>query len=190
MTRFFDDRIDAARQLADALRHHRGAHALVLAIPRGAVPMGAHLAQALEGELDVVLVRKLGAPGNPEFAVGAVAEDGWTYIPDYARDLGYDERSLARNRDAQLALMRERRALYTPHRGAIDPAVMSSIASTSCPSVRRTRMAAARCSRRSSNDDDTKTRIAAHCATRGGALRAPSSQNPVKPCRRPRTLRR
>lgn len=121
MTRFFDDRIDAARQLADALLGHRGSRPLVLAIPRGAVPMGAHLARALGGELDVVLVRKLGAPGNPEFAVGAVAEDGWTYLPDYARDMGFDERVLAPERDAQMALMRRRRAEYTPQRAAIDP---------------------------------------------------------------------
>jgi len=122
MSRYFDDRLDAARQLADALRHHRGSNPLVLAIPRGAVPMGAHIAGALGGELDVVLVRKLGAPGNPEFAVGSVDESGWTYIPDYARDLGFDEARLARERDAQLALMRQRRRLYTPDRGPVEAA--------------------------------------------------------------------
>ena len=122
MSRYFDDRSDAARQLADALRQYRGSDPLVLAIPRGAVPMGAQLAAALGGELDVVLVRKLGAPGNPEFAVGAVAEDGWTYVPEYARDMGFDEAVLARERAGQLELIRSRRALYTPQRGAIDPA--------------------------------------------------------------------
>jgi predicted phosphoribosyltransferase len=121
MSIYFDDRLDAARQLADALRKYRGTRPLVLAIPRGAVPMGAHLARALDGDLDVVLVRKLGAPGNPELAIGAVAEDGWTYIPDYARDLGYDTLMLDGERDDQLVLIRERRALYTPRRAAIDP---------------------------------------------------------------------
>jgi predicted phosphoribosyltransferase len=62
----FEDRIDAARQLAQALAKYRGKNPLVLAIPRGAVPMGRLLAKELEGEMDVVLVRKLGAPGNPE----------------------------------------------------------------------------------------------------------------------------
>ncbi len=73
---YFADRREAAQRLAQALASYRGSRPLILAIPRGAVPMGATLARALEGELDVVLVRKLGAPGNPEFAVGAVAETG------------------------------------------------------------------------------------------------------------------
>lgn len=72
----FNDRTDAARQLADRLAHLRGRHPLILAVPRGAVPMGAILAQALDGDLDVVLVRKLGAPGNPEYAIGAIDEAG------------------------------------------------------------------------------------------------------------------
>ena len=72
----FDDRADAARQLAGRLAHLRGRHPLILAVPRGAVPMGVILAQALDGDLDLVLVRKLGAPGNPEYAIGAVDEAG------------------------------------------------------------------------------------------------------------------
>lgn len=57
----FKDRLDAARLLVQALEKYRGTHPLVLAIPRGAVPMGALIASALGGQLDVVLVRKLGA---------------------------------------------------------------------------------------------------------------------------------
>ena len=72
----YSDRIDAAERLADALRAWRGAHPLVLAIPRGAVPMGRLIAQRLGGDLDVVLTRKLHAPGNPEYAIGAVDESG------------------------------------------------------------------------------------------------------------------
>jgi len=72
----FADRIDAARQLADALSRYRGTHPVVLAIPRGAVPIAALIARELGGELDLVLVRKLHAPGAPEFAVGAVDESG------------------------------------------------------------------------------------------------------------------
>lgn len=122
MSRYFDDRLDAARQLADALLGYRGKFPLVLAIPRGAVPMGAHLARALEGELDVVLVRKIGAPGNPELAVGAVDESGWTYVSEFARDMGVSEAWIARVRDEELDLMRRRRALYTPGRGPLEPA--------------------------------------------------------------------
>ena len=84
----FRDRSDAAEQLAAALAHWRGKGPIVLAIPRGAVPMGAILAERLDGDLDVVLTRKLGAPGNPEFAIGAVDETGWTYIAEHAEASG------------------------------------------------------------------------------------------------------
>ncbi|MDP3124099.1 MAG: phosphoribosyltransferase family protein, partial [Thiobacillus sp.] len=63
----FANRHQAADLLAAALADYKGRHPLILAIPRGAVPMGLQLARALEGELDVVLVRKLRAPFNPEF---------------------------------------------------------------------------------------------------------------------------
>ncbi len=118
----FEDRIDAARQLAVALARYRGKNPLVLAIPRGAVPMGRLVAQELGGELDVVLVRKLGAPGNPEFAVGAVDEAGWTYIAEWAAEAGATQAYLADETSAQLATMRARRALYTPSRHPFDPA--------------------------------------------------------------------
>ena len=118
----FEDRLDAATQLARALGKFRGKNPLVLAIPRGAVPMGRALADALEGDFDVVLVRKLGSPGNPEFAVGAVDEAGWTYVADYADDVGASRAYLADETATQLATMRVRRALYTPARPPIDPA--------------------------------------------------------------------
>jgi predicted phosphoribosyltransferase len=116
----FEDRIDAARKLAGALAKFRGKNPLVLAIPRGAVPMGRLIARELEGELDVVLVRKLGAPGNPEFAVGAVDESGWEYVADWAAQVGADSAYLAEEAAMQLATMRARRALYTPARQPID----------------------------------------------------------------------
>lgn len=72
----FHDRADAGRQLAGALAPFRGRRPLVLAIPRGGVPLGRAIADALGGDLDVVLVHKLGAPGNPEYAIGAVDETG------------------------------------------------------------------------------------------------------------------
>ena len=80
----FANREDAAVALAGALEAWRGANPLVVAIPRGAVPMGARLAHALGGELDVVLVRKLRAPWNPEVAVGSVDETGWRYVAPWA----------------------------------------------------------------------------------------------------------
>ena len=118
----YRDRNDAAEHLTRALAGYRGCMPLVLAIPRGAVPMAAHIARALEGELDVVLVHKLGAPGNPEFAVGAVSEDGTVHVADHARRLGIDEHYLQREAEEQLQTLRARREQYTPVRRAMDPA--------------------------------------------------------------------
>ena len=123
----FVDRIDAAQRLAAALAPYRGQNPLVLAIPRGAVPMGKIIAAALGGELDVVLVRKLRAPYSPEFAVGAIDESGWVYVAPHAREAGADEAYLARERETQLALLRQRRAQYTPARAPIDPAARVAI---------------------------------------------------------------
>ena len=123
----FDDRKDAARQLAKRLAAYKGRKALVLAIPRGAVPMGRTLADALEAQLDVVLVRKLGAPGNPELAVGAIDETGWAYVADYAPEVGADAAYLEREKQKQLATLRKRRAQYTPHRHPVDPAGRTAI---------------------------------------------------------------
>ena len=121
MGRIFDSRVDAGKQLAKALARYRGRNPLVLAIPRGAVEMGAVVASALEGELDVVLVRKLRAPFSPELAVGAVDESGWTYIAAHAAQAGAHERYLEREKASQLALLRQRRAQYTPARAPVDP---------------------------------------------------------------------
>jgi len=121
VSRRFDSRLDAGRQLARALAAYRGRNPLVLAIPRGAVAMGAELADALQGELDVVLVRKLRAPGAPELAVGAVDESGWTYVADHAAMAGADAEYLAREKAAQLETLRRRRAQYTPARAPVDP---------------------------------------------------------------------
>lgn len=118
----FTNRNQAADLLADALAAYRGRHPLILAIPRGAVPMGQHLAQALEGELDVVLVRKLRAPFNPEFAIGSIDESGWTYVADYAESAGGTPAYLEQEKQAQLATIRQRRARYTPLRPPINPA--------------------------------------------------------------------
>ena len=118
----FTNRNQAADRLAAALAAYKGQHPLILAIPRGAVPMGQRLARALEGDLDVVLVRKLRAPFNPEFAIGSIDESGWTYIADYAESAGGTPAYLEQEKQAQLATIRQRRAKYTPLRPSIDPA--------------------------------------------------------------------
>jgi predicted phosphoribosyltransferase len=118
----FEDRAAAARELAAALAAYRGRNPLVLAIPRGAVTMGRILADALGGELDVVLVRKLRAPFSPEFAVGAIEESGWAHIADHAAFAGADEAYLRAEKETQLETLRARRKRYTPARAPLDRA--------------------------------------------------------------------
>ncbi len=117
----FKNREEAAHLLAQKLAKYQGQNPLVLAIPRGAVPMGKIIADYLGGELDVVLVRKLGAPGEPELAIGAVDETGAVTLNEYARDLGIGDVYLEAERRTQLETLRERRAGYTPLRPPIDP---------------------------------------------------------------------
>lgn len=116
----FPDRAAAAERLAQTLSARRGRHPLVVAIPRGAVPIARLVADRLGGELDVVLVRKIGAPGNPEFAVASVDESGWLYVAPHAPQAGADPDYLEREAARQLALIRQRRARYTPGRAALD----------------------------------------------------------------------
>lgn len=97
----FKDRTQAAQKLAIALAAYRGKHPLILAIPRGAAPMAAIIARELGGEMDVVLVRKLRAPGNPEFAIGSVDESGRVYLADYAARVGANESYLQQDVAAQ-----------------------------------------------------------------------------------------
>lgn len=118
----FRNRDEAARLLAERLKEYRHRNPLVLAIPRGAVPMARVIADALHGEVDVVLVRKLGAPGNPEFAVGSIDESGSAYVADYAASVGANEHYIEAEKQRQLEVMRRRRAQYTAARPPIDPA--------------------------------------------------------------------
>lgn len=84
----FADRADAGRVLASRLTHLRDENPLVLGLPRGGVPVAAEVATRLGVEVDVVLVRKVGAPGHPELAVGAVGEGDVTVrADDVLRDL-------------------------------------------------------------------------------------------------------
>ncbi len=108
----FASREQAAERIAEQLARYRGQHPLVLAIPRGGVPMGRVVADALGGELDVVLVHKLGAPGNPEFAIGSVDENGKVVLSPAAHALHIDEDYVARESARQLERLRERRLRY------------------------------------------------------------------------------
>ena len=115
----FRDRLDAADRLAERLAHLKGNNPLILAVPRGGVPMGHRLATALEGELDVVLVHKIGAPGHAEFAIGAVSETGDVQLDPAAERCSQAavDREIARQRE----VLSERRERYTPVRPPIPP---------------------------------------------------------------------
>ncbi|MGA7179411.1 MAG: phosphoribosyltransferase [Thiobacillaceae bacterium] len=118
----FHNRLDAAERLAQALSQYQGKNPLVLGIPRGAVPMARHIATTLGGEVDVVLVRKLTSPYNPEFALGAVDESGWMFVGDHAAHYGGTPEYLEEEKARQLETMRQRRGQYTPIRPPFDPA--------------------------------------------------------------------
>lgn len=95
-TVFFENRRDAGQQLAEELVDYRGEDPVVLGIPRGGVPVAAPVAEALEAELDVIVVKKLGAPGNPELAIGAIGETGDPYLnEDVLEALSVDEEYLS-----------------------------------------------------------------------------------------------
>lgn len=117
----FRDRLDAASRLAARLALYKGKNPLVLAIPRGAVPMASMIARQLGGEFDVVLVRKLRAPNQPELAIGSVDETGWTYIASHAGLYGANSDYIESEKQVQMQTLRQRRALYTPIRAPIDP---------------------------------------------------------------------
>jgi predicted phosphoribosyltransferase len=116
----FRNRQEAAELLAERLSAYRGSRPLVLGVPRGAVPMARIIADELGGDLDVVLVRKLRAPGQPELAIGAVDEGGHVLQGVYF-DVASDE-YVGEEIRTQLEIIRKRRELYTRAQPAIDPA--------------------------------------------------------------------
>jgi len=116
----FLDRLDAAEQLSVALSSYRGSHPLVLAIPRGAVPMARVLSQRLGGDLDVVLVRKLRYPGSPELAMGAMSASGWTYLnPQLSASVTAHD--LAKEKAYQLEVLHAREVGYFHAREPMSP---------------------------------------------------------------------
>jgi putative phosphoribosyl transferase len=92
----FQDRAHAGRLLAAKLERYRAERPIVLGLTRGGVPVAFEVARHLEAELDVMVVRKIGAPGSPEYAVGAIAEGGAVYVNREAlRDVGIGEVEVA-----------------------------------------------------------------------------------------------
>jgi putative phosphoribosyl transferase len=117
----YRDRTEAGRVLAAALAPYAGRpNLLVLALPRGGVPVGFEVAQALHAPLDVMLVRKLGVPGHEELAMGAIASGGVRVLShDIVRLLGISDRAIASVAAAEEETLRRREGLY---RGGRPPA--------------------------------------------------------------------
>lgn len=111
----FSDRVDAGRKLAKALASYKDQHPVVLALPRGGVPVAAEIATALDAPLDLVLVRKIGAPMQPELAMGAVVDGREPVVvrnESVIRLCGISEQEFNAARDAQLAEIERRRKKY------------------------------------------------------------------------------
>ena len=114
----FRDRRDAGRQLARALAGYGGRpDVVVLALPRGGVPVASEVARALDAPLDVVLVRKLGVPGREELAFGALAAGGVRVLnEDLVQRLGIPPRVIAAVTAAERKELQRRRRAYGGHR--------------------------------------------------------------------------
>lgn len=115
----FVDRIHAATQLLGRLQAYKGQDALILAIPRGGVALAKVIADGLDAQLDLVLVHKLGHPANPEYAIGAVDEEGRVALDEDAQ--GLDPNTLAKQVTRQMARLKSLRTQYTPLKKRIDP---------------------------------------------------------------------
>jgi putative phosphoribosyl transferase len=109
----FSNRSEAGRLLARRVQAMGLADPVVLALPRGGVPVAVEVARALGAPLDLLLVRKIGAPEQPELAVGAVSEDGELFVDRRLMDLtGATDEYMARQAQQQLAEIARRRAAY------------------------------------------------------------------------------
>lgn len=121
----FVDRSDAGRKLAKALARYKEAKPVILALPRGGVPVGAEIAATLGAPLDVILVRKIGVPMQPELAMGAVVDGGQPVIvrnEDVIEQEGVSEAEFKAICDRELAEIERRRKRYLGDRPRVEVA--------------------------------------------------------------------
>ena len=113
MVTFFADRVDAGKRLASALTRFKSKDAIVLAIPRGGIVVGFEISKALGVSLDIIVPRKIGAPDNPELAIGAVTEDGTTILNErLVNDLGVPQNFIQKESERQRAEIERRLESY------------------------------------------------------------------------------
>lgn len=121
----FRDRKEAGRKLAAALASFKGQDCVVLALPRGGVPVGAEIAESLGAPLDVLLVRKIGVPYQPELAIGAVVDGGNPIVvrnEDILRSTGTTAQAFDAVCKQELGEIERRRRAYVGGRQTLDPA--------------------------------------------------------------------
>jgi predicted phosphoribosyltransferase len=119
----YANRRQAAERLSESLAGYKTHHPIILGIPRGGLVIADTIARELDADLDLVLTRKLGAPGNPELAIGAVSENGRLHLQrDIADKVGADEDYIEQEKERQLAEIRARRERY---RSALPKAPLS-----------------------------------------------------------------
>jgi putative phosphoribosyl transferase len=119
----FENRSDAGRNLARVLAGYKDQHPVILALPRGGVPVAAEVAGALEAPLDLILVRKIGVPIQPELAMGAVVDGPAPIVvrnEDVIRVAGVDESEFKMACDRELAEIERRRERYIGDRPRVD----------------------------------------------------------------------
>lgn len=115
----FADRTEAGRRLAERLSHLKNEAPVVLALPRGGVPVGLEIARALAAPLDLVLVRKIGAPFQPELAIGAVVDGGRAETvtnEGIVRESGIEDSYVSEQAEKQLEEIERRRQLWLADR--------------------------------------------------------------------------
>lgn len=126
----FDDRTDAGRMLAKGLSRYKARQPVILALPRGGVPVAAEVATALHAPLDLVLVRKIGVPFEPELAMGAVVDGATPLVvrnEDVIRSAAIDEADFDAACDNELAEIHRRRQRYLGQRVRVDIAGRTAI---------------------------------------------------------------
>lgn len=116
----FADRREAGRELAARLQHYHGQELVVLALPRGGLPVAFEIAEALDAPLDVFVVRKLGMPGHPEFAIGAIASGGVRVLSEAVRAYGIPEAAVEAVTRQELAELERREREYRRGRPLIE----------------------------------------------------------------------
>ena len=117
----FADRRDAGRRLAQQTQHLAGENPLVLALPRGGVPVAFEVAHALKAELDLLFVRKIGAPGHPEYGIGAVVDGDHPQVllNEIAGQLGVPPAYIEQQTRDELREIERRRRAYLGNRTPI-----------------------------------------------------------------------